>query len=95
MMEILRYLFLWFPANKDGTPDRIRTCDRPLRRRLLYPAELLVHNIFNITGSRQLDKVKQYQNECHKLDFLCILIACNCKTKCTRNSISSFHNNVV
>ena len=26
-----------------STPDRIRTCDRPLRRRMLYPAELRVH----------------------------------------------------
>ncbi len=25
---------------KDGDPGRIRTCDRPLRRRMLYPAEL-------------------------------------------------------
>ena len=26
----------------ESTPDRIRTCDRPLRRRMLYPAELRV-----------------------------------------------------
>ena len=25
---------------KTGDPGRIRTCDRPLRRRMLYPAEL-------------------------------------------------------
>ena len=25
---------------KSGDPGRIRTCDRPLRRRMLYPAEL-------------------------------------------------------
>ena len=24
----------------NGAADRIRTCDRPLRRRMLYPAEL-------------------------------------------------------
>ena len=28
---------------KFSTPDRIRTCDRLLRRQLLYPAELRVH----------------------------------------------------
>ena len=28
------------PAFPDGAPDRIRTCDLPLRRRTLYPAEL-------------------------------------------------------
>src|SRR5699024_9036631 len=29
---------LWTPET--GAPDRIRTCDLPLRRRPLYPAEL-------------------------------------------------------
>ncbi len=28
---------------KNGAPDRIRTCDHPLRRRMLYPAELRAH----------------------------------------------------
>ena len=26
-----------------GTPDRNRTCNRPLRRRVLYPVELRAH----------------------------------------------------
>ena len=29
--------------SKNGAPDRIRTCDHPLRRRMLYPAELRAH----------------------------------------------------
>ncbi len=29
-----------------GVPGRIRTCDRRLRRALLYPAELLRHYMF-------------------------------------------------
>ncbi len=28
----------------NGAPDRIRTCDHPLRRRMLYPTELQAHN---------------------------------------------------
>ena len=32
-----------------GTPEGIRTSDLPLRRRLLYPAELLVHNTLIVT----------------------------------------------
>ena len=28
-----------------STPDRIRTCDRLLRRQMLYPTELLVHSL--------------------------------------------------
>ena len=31
---------LGYGALGDGAPSRIRTCDRPLRRRMLYPAEL-------------------------------------------------------
>ena len=31
---------------KNGTPYWIRTSDIPLRRRMLYPAELRAHNIF-------------------------------------------------
>src|SRR5690606_2687728 len=27
----------------DGAPGRTRTCDHPLRRRMLYPAELRAH----------------------------------------------------
>lgn len=30
----------------NGTPDTIRTCDRCLRRALLYPAELQTHLYF-------------------------------------------------
>ncbi len=30
-------------ANINGTPSTIRTCDRTLRRRVLYPAELWKH----------------------------------------------------
>ena len=32
----------------NGAPDRIRTCDHPLRRRMLYPTELQAHNDDNI-----------------------------------------------
>ena len=28
----------------NGAPDRIRTCDHPLRRRMLYPTELQAHD---------------------------------------------------
>jgi hypothetical protein len=42
-MEVAK--LLWIPKNrkqnkKSGVSSRIRTCDRPLRRRELYPAEL-------------------------------------------------------
>ena len=33
-------LVLKYQATKNGAPDRIRTCDHPLRRRMLYPTEL-------------------------------------------------------
>ena len=33
---------------QNGAPDRIRTCDHPLRRRMLYPTELQAHNDDNI-----------------------------------------------
>ena len=33
-----------YQATKNGAPDRIRTCDHPLRRRMLYPTELQAHN---------------------------------------------------
>ena len=31
---------------RDGAPERIRTSDRSVRSRVLYPAELLVHRDF-------------------------------------------------
>ena len=31
-------------AEKDGDPDRIRTCDRRIRNPMLYPAELRGHD---------------------------------------------------
>ena len=34
------YCFLLVPKLPNGTPGRTRTCDHPLRRRMLYPAEL-------------------------------------------------------
>ena len=36
-----------------GAPGRIRTCDHPLRRRVLYPAELRAHAGTNL---RRFDK---------------------------------------
>ncbi len=37
-------------AIKDGVPGGIRTPDRPLRRRLLYPTELLRHRLERVMG---------------------------------------------
>lgn len=37
----------------NGAPGRIRTCDHPLRRRVLYPAELRAHAGTNL---RRFDK---------------------------------------
>lgn len=34
------YFTLLVPRLPNGTPGRTRTCDHPLRRRMLYPAEL-------------------------------------------------------
>ncbi len=31
---------------KNGTPDKIRTCDLLLRRQALYPAELRAHIVY-------------------------------------------------
>ena len=35
-----------YQATKNGAPDRIRTCDHPLRRRMLYPTELQAHDLW-------------------------------------------------
>ena len=43
------YLVMTPILQTNGTPGRTRTCDHPLRRRMLYPAELRAH-----TGSRTL-----------------------------------------
>ena len=40
------------PSSAAGDPDRIRTCDLPLRRRLLYPAELRGQQGLGATGGR-------------------------------------------
>jgi hypothetical protein len=37
---------------KNGDPSRARTCDRPLRRRMLYPAELLGRSKVNSQYNR-------------------------------------------
>ena len=34
---------VWFYRLAKCAPDRIRTCDHPLRRRVLYPTELQAH----------------------------------------------------
>ena len=36
-------------SSQKSTLDRIRTCDHPLRRRMLYPAELRVQKTYSIT----------------------------------------------
>ncbi len=38
----------------NGALDRIRTCDRSVRSRVLYPAELRVHLLPRIIGRRIL-----------------------------------------
>ena len=40
LVEIVLSELRNFSKNKNGTPDRIRTCDPRLRRPLLYPTEL-------------------------------------------------------
>jgi hypothetical protein len=35
---------------QNGAPGRIRTCDHPLRRRVLYPAELRAHAGITFAG---------------------------------------------
>jgi hypothetical protein len=36
---------------KTSTPGRTRTCDIPLRRRVLYPAELLAQKLLKLSQS--------------------------------------------
>lgn len=41
---ILAILHVLISIKNNGALDRSRTCDLPLRRRLLYPTELQAHN---------------------------------------------------
>ena len=42
----------------NGAPDRIRTCDHPLRRRMLYPTELQAHYLRSkIIGESRLEEL--------------------------------------
>ena len=38
-----KYVLALFLKGKNGTPDRIRTCDTRFRKPLLYPTELREH----------------------------------------------------
>ena len=40
------FQILKYQATINGAPDRIRTCDHPLRRRMLYPTELQAHDLW-------------------------------------------------
>ena len=39
-LSYAHHIALLVPEPKYGAPGRTRTCDHPLRRRMLYPAEL-------------------------------------------------------
>ncbi|CAI8969962.1 hypothetical protein EMIT053CA3_90068 [Pseudomonas donghuensis] len=39
----IAFIALLVPKLPIGAPGRTRTCDHPLRRRMLYPAELRAH----------------------------------------------------
>ena len=65
---------------KDGTPYTIRTCDRCLRRALLYPAELRTHTLKNgapdriRTYNRRIRSPKLYPVEPRTLLYFIIVI---------------------
>lgn len=40
----------------NGAPDTIRTCDLPLRRRMLYPAELRGLRVLAVSGGAEEDR---------------------------------------
>ena len=51
-------IFIWNEFN--GTPYWIRTSDLPLRRRLLYPTELMTHTVLMYYTRRLRIKVCKY-----------------------------------